>query len=811
MPDIRYGTLQFWNGYAYRYCELPLDQQGLVLLRGLNVDDGGYLGAGKTSPCEVFSLLQTGRVGKQRPGERILADDVVNNSVGEGFEARLPFVVDGAPYEIIQHRKHPKFGNAYRLIDIDAGRNVLPGSASRAPQKWVAKEKLSIDDKTFFNLVYLAQDFSNIMLNGTDGERQQSMIQMFGLDAYDQLYKRAGEKLSATRQTVQDIDRLESELRDIKDELSGLSGTPESVDAKLQATKAELLELQQQHDSSLNQMEDLQDLLRQVEQRAQLIQDIKQMWRKVELPVDKPKNVTAELVQQLQQTANTAADRESQLRNAVQLIEQRSILEQRLATLGNCDIEETEATLEKTQTELRRLTNQELPKAEERLEVTEDLRGLQRPSRAATDVQDELDRARSARQSAETAIANSEKALANEVCPTCGQALQDADCDPVELKRQLKQERGRLKQASQRVHDLSAELNNSRQYEELKQQLQRIGATSAPRDIQREIGRLTREEKRLSGLLEAENLRTTLKQQLATLPTESADDLRRQIKKAGQQKDTARQKHTVAAAVWEKLQKIKKLPNGKAASLRSRVASAGQAVREAADSIVDCGDRAARLERLHEKLQSLVSRQQKIEKGLQLTHAARDDIRCLQALQAAFGAKGLKRDRFTAIMRDATENTVPHYTRLLWPRQNAEIRLDDTGGGVRYELHRGGVATGSRLLSGGERNKAGLALLFGMRDLKEKYTGLRTNVLIVDEPFGNLDAYGTDKLISILKDQCSRISTVLVIGNQQEVLDHSAWNQVWWAVREQNEAKLYRRGLPSRYRALAEQYRIQAE
>jgi energy-coupling factor transporter ATP-binding protein EcfA2 len=110
------------------------------------------------------------------------------------------------------------------------------------------------------------------------------------------------------------------------------------------------------------------------------------------------------------------------------------------------------------------------------------------------------------------------------------------------------------------------------------------------------------------------------------------------------------------------------------------------------------------------------------------------------------------------------------------------------------------------MLSGGERNKAGLSLLFGMRDLKEKYTGLSTNVLILDEPFGNLDAYGTECLLSVLESLKDRFGTIFVIGNQHDVLTHEIWDQVWWAVRENNEARLYREGLPSRYNDAVARY-----
>jgi len=178
----------------------------------------------------------------------------------------------------------------------------------------------------------------------------------------------------------------------------------------------------------------------------------------------------------------------------------------------------------------------------------------------------------------------------------------------------------------------------------------------------------------------------------------------------------------------------------------------------------------------------------------------------LQALTQAFGPKGLKRDRFAAILRDATEQTVPYYTGLLWPQRSTTLELTEADNAIKFALRQRGLAKRSHLLSGGERNKAGLALLFGMRDLKEKYTGLQTNCLIVDEPFGNLDAYGTTCLLQVLRDLQDRVGTVLVIGNQRDVFTNSIWDQVWWAVREGNTARLYRDGLPEQYQPLVDRY-----
>lgn len=808
MPFIDYKWLRFQNGYAYRECELSFENQGLVLVRGLNLDDGGFLGAGKTSPFEVFSLLQTGRVGKQRKGERILADDVINLSVGEGFEARLRFEVDGEPFEIVQCRAHPKFGNAYRIVDVNSGQNLLPNNSRKKPQPWVLKEILKLDDKSFFNLVYMAQDFSNVMLSGTDGDRQQNLIQMFGLDAYDKLLDRTKKKLSALRATAQDMEQLQQELGDLETELKEFPESIEVVATRLSTKQAEQISLQQQHDSALTQQEDLQERLRGLEIRSRYIQEVKKLWgRNKDLPVESVRDVDGAVVDALAEKQTEAEAEVLETSNALRLIDQRKIIEARLQKIGSCDVDEITQELDNVKTELRKLVSQELPKAEQRVEIIQDLRKLQKPLQSAKQFEDELERARGERHALEKDLSAAKAALEAEVCPTCGRAFEDGDHDADELNRKITSLQEQLKTASSSVHDLSADASNARQHESLTKRLKKLGTSLSPKDIQKEINRHTREERRLTGLLESENLRATLEQQLADLPEASKQELEQRKEAAAKRKKKLTRQHDSAVRILEKLDQIQRLPKGKVSDVKKRLIEAGRTIREAAASLVSLGSDIGALERTKERLTNLTARRDKIRRGLQKTKRTQTDIQCLKGLELAFGPKGLKRERFAAILQDATQQTVPYYTKLLWPKHNVEIQMVEKGSSLKFDLCRGGeLVTGSRMLSGGERNKAGLALLFGMRDLKEKYAGLRTNLLIVDEPFGNLDQYGTDCLLRVLRDLKERFGTVLVIGNQQDVLTSDQWDQTWWAVRQNNEAKLYRNGLPERFQQEAQRY-----
>ncbi len=806
MPSIRWLEVQAKNAYSYASFEMPLDQQGLVLVRGLNLDDGGFLGAGKTSPFEVFAGVQTGRVGKQRKGERHLADDVVNLQAGQDYEARVRVEVDGKPYDIVHCRKHQRWGNAYRVVDVDTGRNILPNDARQHPQAWVMQNLLHVDEKSFFNLVYMAQDFSNAMLTGTDGDRQQSLVQMFGLDVYDHLLRTTKQRLVAYGKVVQDVDELKRELLEIETQIQQFSTSVDALVNDIAAKRAEALQLQNNHDVAVDKSSVLQDLLRKLEARAQHRQEIDRLWGLVEIPLENPSAVTKKLCRKVRRKADGLADEASELRNTIRLLDQRHVIEKRLENIVARDEDEVQEEMDAVREKLRVLTNDTLPKSEQRAELVADLRKLQRPTEAAADLQERLDQARAERQHIEQELHTVEAKLAKGVCPTCHRPL-DMDAGDVKAaKKQQAQLRKSLGTAADSVHTLSTQVATARQYETIKQSLQQIGSVADPVSVQKEISRLSKEERRLVSDLEGGRIKATLETQLAAMPKASPQKLTQRLTKVEAAVERYRRQHEVVTALLRELVLIRKLPKGDVKEVRGRLRKTLVTIKNSTDRIMVVSTEVANAERTLEQLKTLTARRTKITKGLNDSQTAQTEIKCLQALERAFGSKGLKRDRFNAILRDAAEQTVPQYTKLLWPKRTAKLTLDEEGNAVKVDLARGKLRTGSRLLSGGERNKAGLALLFGMRDLKERYTALNTNVLIVDEPFGNLDVHGTQCLLQVLQGMKQRFGSIFVIGNQSDVLNSAVWDQTWWAVRENQTSVLYREGLPKRYRTAVDRY-----
>lgn len=110
---------------------------------------------------------------------------------------------------------------------------------------------------------------------------------------------------------------------------------------------------------------------------------------------------------------------------------------------------------------------------------------------------------------------------------------------------------------------------------------------------------------------------------------------------------------------------------------------------------------------------------------------------------------------------DFLNNRLKHYSDLLYSNENDVIRVDSD-----FNIYLGDMNYMS--LSGGERRKIDISLIFAQRDLSLNVLGVTSNLLILDEIYDNLD----DKAISVVSDMISTIpdiDSMFVISHMQNV------------------------------------------
>ena len=809
MSVIEYESLNFENGYIYRSCEIPFLKQGLVLVRGLNLDDGGFLGAGKSSVFEVFSQIQFGKGGKRdfRMGDH--KAELVNSFTNEGYRATLRLRVDGHPFEMTQYRNHPEFKNRYIVIDRETGADVFPRDITvrRSPFKWVREKFLRMDETSFFNLVYLAQETNNVMIHGRESERRKRLTAMFNLDIYDELQKATKRTLSMHVTTISDMERISDELQEVRAHLAQYKNMKQ-LESDLDAARAELQGIQATVDEQMAEYRSLVKLKGRTEQRRDLIHEVRRLFESVGFGSDisQPQDITEDYVAELKQKHDNTRSEYVTKKNSLERLRRRAVVREQLKKITARNLDVVQNELSTVKGKLRDLQHTELPQAEERVEIESDMQKIGKPTTSISTLEDEFQQAVRDASRLENQIDTLSSQVSKAVCPTCHRPMQDfSAAELAEKQDELTAKRGQLEDTIQYRNNTKRKLTLARKYGELVRRLKTLRTDRSPSEVQADINKLVVRERNLMTELESAQRRIRLEGQLEDMPDEREDVLFEEVARLEKLSGILQRRHSAAAGILERIPKIIRLPKSNIEELSVRIDILATQLKKASKIISTASDQVTKLSGRLDRYRQLRNRKAQLQKSLDDREAILQEVSCLKALKKAFEPKGLKQDRFKSILHDASERTVPMYSNLLWPNGDIALGLAEKEGSLHFELTRkkSKVITSSSLLSGGERRKSGLAFLFGMRDLKELYTGSRTNVLIVDEPFGDLDPQGTESLISIFSVLKERFDSIFVISHRPEVMEHPVWDQTWWAIRENDNAKMWRTQPPAKYLRMA--------
>lgn len=804
MPRIEYISLEFENAYIYQRCTVPLKDQGLVLVRGLNLDDGGYLGAGKSSIFEVFSQIQVGKGGKNEVRGGVLKDDIVNHYQGADFHAKLSLTVDGRPYDIIQYRKHQQHGNKFLVVDRESGENILPRGIGVATHKWLGESVLGLDDITFFNLVYLAQEFSSIMIQGSEADRRKQLTRMFNLHIYDNLYDLTRRDLEAKSAASTDFENVQVELQDVAAQLAAFKDYPQLA-AVLDDAKQALADVTTKVQTDMQEYQDLAKLAANAKLRRDLVVEVRDLYQQTKWPphFTRPQDITPAFVDELKQQHDNLHAEQITVLHSLETVRRKTELEHELKRLVGREADVVQQELTTVKSRIRVLQTTELPQAEERLEVAQELQRVGKPTQSLS----ELEQAHTAAVTREAGLKNDISTLhsqvSNEVCPTCHRPFHVSAKQLNAMQQKLLELRTELETITKTLHDLRQGRDQAIKHQRLLDRYKATTTTRTPEEIQVEVNLLVRKEKSLTIELEQAHRRLTLQGQLSNLPKEDEPALSSRAASLTAKLEVVELMYRMASTIVEKVKSLVRLPQANLEDLETQLTTVKRRLDQASGQLAEANQKVTDLSGQVDEYRRLTRRRATLTETLTKRKALIQEVACLRALKRAFDPKGLKQDRFRALLTDATSRTVPLYANILWPNRTVALSISDREGSIQFQLERPGFATNSSLLSGGERHKAGLAFLFGMRDLKELYTGCSTNLLIVDEPFGSLDPQGTESLISLFELMKQRFGTIFVISHRPEVLDNPVWDQTWWVVRKDNNAQLYCGNPPDQYRRIA--------
>lgn len=186
MFDLELLDARIRNSGCIESADIDFQNQGFVLLRGENLDgDGRSNGSGKSTLLDIISLLAVDEAGKN--DGKMKENDYLPLWGGGNLEQHLRYRRAGHLYEVGHYRKHKTEGT--RLTLSKDGILQSDNNMSIAHVKAEIAKTIGITPREWFGSVYLAQQRSHALVNGTPKEKRDYLAAHFGLDSLDACIK----------------------------------------------------------------------------------------------------------------------------------------------------------------------------------------------------------------------------------------------------------------------------------------------------------------------------------------------------------------------------------------------------------------------------------------------------------------------------------------------------------------------------------------------------------------------------------------------------------------------------------------------
>lgn len=236
---MRLQQLRIRNFGSVEEAEVPLDEQGLVLLEGENLDAGGSNGAGKTTLIpDAISWCLFGVTTKG-----LKSDDVVrvSSTPHGGTEVQLSFELNGQDVTVARYRQHATAGNKIMLI-VD-GDDRTPATAKLTEEAIVGL--LGTTEQVWRYAVVLGQGLAFRFSQLTDAERERLLEDIVRAQVYDEARERATARARALSTQIASAEGMiaarEQQLAADREGLkqAGLRVQSESAEWEVRKTRLE--------------------------------------------------------------------------------------------------------------------------------------------------------------------------------------------------------------------------------------------------------------------------------------------------------------------------------------------------------------------------------------------------------------------------------------------------------------------------------------------------------------------------------------------------------------------------------------------
>jgi DNA repair exonuclease SbcCD ATPase subunit len=778
---LRFKRLEADKAFTYKHLEADLENQGTVLVMGLNLDSDkpGSNGAGKSAIWEIL-----GHTCFAVTGRGLRKSEILTAWSPTDYLSKLSFSRDDTELSVHQFREHSKLGTGVQIWQ--GSTNLTEGMHSNKAQEEVAKQ-LGLTEDEFFGVVYLHQDAQHILVGGTPTERKTFLTTVFPqlqifTDLQDFIGKRPTTKLAVSLLTI------EAQLKDIEDQLAApeflkLDESINNVSASREAGQAKLQIAREVADKAIR-----------LSETAKQGQTARTAWddyiRVYNLPATAERKIS-ERLSHVSYEAHRLDTERQELERCLLVRTQRLSLEAWLAAHPLPLVSDPKARLNELAAE--RAKWEDCSRTADRVQLLQAARAKLNAELSSSEVQSLID---TTQQTIVNASADSVRArkiiealaaLNAPKCPVCSKPLTEEEA------KSLVQEAESTAQRNTKLLSLSdQELKTLKQMQkEIEEAIRLEGeiATLLPNianvtsdESRAHLARIQQETKEAQELIGIAAQTLDKQTMLARLETIAEDiDARKEENLRLLQEAQAHQ------IVLQKLVAVEAfLDAPELAVTLSQEEEASQQYKQLLAEDKRLEQELGVLRELRAKLTYLQERKkEKIQECASARAIANTDT-CYKYLKLSYGHM---RDAQCTEVMQSLKQVLPAYTDLFFASKELKITVSEEAGLPALVMERQGLMMDPQKLSGGQRKRISISALLAISDIKRG--SKQVNLQIFDEVFSALDAPGREAAIYILQERRATCETVVVVTHEQEVLG-AQWDQVWWAVLKNNVSQLLR-------------------
>jgi energy-coupling factor transporter ATP-binding protein EcfA2 len=764
MSKIIYKNFSVLNGGCISQATMPLENQGLVLIQGVNKDEGGSNGSGKSTLFDLLANTCTGRTGKMSGSKYLKKNDLLNIKNPKNFHTQLVFQKGSSEYIINNYRAHDEHKTGIEII-VD-GIDETPTIGIDKVQAKVSTI-LGLTPDEFYGQIYLSQQYTHALVHGTPSEKSKYLSLYFGLDSINLLTTLTKKRVESIvipneRELIDLKDSVQQQLDSISDEASMLSKL-QIIDKDRKESQARVLELR---------------FIIENQNKAKIVEEQSKEWESKLAKM----NLTFTVPELKKQEAIVAGIVEIYTTDLRRMIELEKV-ELELSNLGVAadtsyqevrkEIEIQEAAIQAKSEELVKLERRKvlenefnsLPKSDKdwktlSLELSQKEKEIKVYQKNLNTLKVEIDKL----------------SFKGKECPTC-------------LRPIAEEEHQNLLSSREHKHT-----NLQPIVDELLKDIEDVKLLTNAKEKQLLI------EADLTDLPEGDPNRTKLEIQSTKTTKQKLQLLADSLVRSSSLQDRAlrlRQEDANLGKTQEELRDSLNNLNNKLTVIKTAkewLLSNGQVKFD----MVALGLATEEIQLREEQLSNLIEESLRLNKSLTIRNQLNKQLADVNAILSRNSIEKNRKRILEVInvtvadirkqkLKQATEalsSILPYYIKQLFPQGDVRVSTPDNGSDFDLFLDKGNQQISLYAASGGQAKRVVLAIFFAFSQIGSK----GSNILLGDEIFKDLDPRGREATYDIIRDL--KIPSIFITSHDNDLDQKNRYDQVWRVVMENDTSVL---------------------